>query len=152
MKLVPITREQALAFLRAHHRHHGVVTGFKFAVGVIDDEVVPYDGLVGVATSGRPVSRITQSRNPYLLEVTRLCTNGAPNACSMLYGASRRAAIALGFTAGQTFILESESGTSLKASGWRFLGWTAGGEWGRPSRSRATVQPGRKQRWGWGAL
>ena len=35
----------------------------------------------------------------------------------------------MGFIKIQTFILESESGISLKASGWNFAGYSAGGQW-----------------------
>jgi hypothetical protein len=82
-------------------------------------------------------------------EVTRLVTDGTPNACSMLYGAAARAADAMGFDRIQTFILEDEPGTSLKAAGWTFEGMTEGGDWNRPSRGgRRVDQPMiRKQRW-----
>ena len=83
LDLRPIKRDDARPFIRQHHRHHGVPTGFMWAHGVHDD-----DGeLVGVATVGRPVARALD--DGLTCEVTRLCTNGAPNACSMLYGAAR---------------------------------------------------------------
>jgi hypothetical protein len=74
--------------------------------------------------------------------VTRLCTDGTPNACSFLYGAAARAAKALGFRRIQTYILESEHGASLKASGWVRGHMTAGGSWNHGRRKgRRDDQP-----------
>jgi hypothetical protein len=55
----------------------------------------------------------------------------------------------MGFYKIQTFLLEHESGVSLKAAGWTFDGYSEGGDWNRPSRgNRRTDQPqGKKQRW-----
>lgn len=53
------------------------------------------------------------------LEVSRVCTDGTYNACSMLYGACARIAKEMGFKKIQTYILQTEPGTSLKASGWK---------------------------------
>lgn len=47
-----------------------------------------------------------------------MVTDGTDTACSMLYGAAAKAAKAMGFRRIQTFTLETEPGTSLKASGW----------------------------------
>ena len=128
---MPITLKQANDFVAAHHRHHGPVTGWKFGVGVeVDGE------LVGVAIAGRPVSRMTQTKEPQTVEVTRVCTLGHKNAPSMLYGAISRAAHSLGYNRVISFILCSESGHSLKAAGWKCTGQTSGGEWTRPSRAR----------------
>lgn len=76
---------------------------------------------------GRPVSR--NRDDGITAEVTRLCTNGTQNACSMLYAAAWRTAKAMGYKRIITYILESESGISLKASGWHFLGISKGGQW-----------------------
>lgn len=96
--------------------------------------------LVGVAMVGRPVSR-ELAKDRFLTEVTRLATDGSENACSMLYGACRRAAKALGYRKAQTYLLETESGVSLKASGWRPVAKTDGGSWDRPARSRVDSAP-----------
>ena len=90
LRLVPVTLKQANAFVAAHHRHHKPVTGHKFSIGCEQD-----GQLVGVAIAGRPVSRHLD--NGLTLEVTRLCTTGAQNACSMLYAAAARAARAIGY-------------------------------------------------------
>lgn len=39
----------------------------------------------------------------------------------MLYGAVARAGKALGYQSIQTYIFEDEDGTSLKASGWKYI-------------------------------
>lgn len=51
------------------------------------------------------------------------------NACSVLYGASCRAAKAMGYRRVITYILESEPGTSLKAAGFHCEGRAGGLEW-----------------------
>jgi hypothetical protein len=136
MRLIPVTLKQANEFVKAHHRHHGPVTGWKFGVGLEDE-----GQLVGVAIAGRPVSRMTQQNEPQTIEVTRVCTIGHKNAPSMLYGAISRAAFALGYTKVITFTLPEESGTSLRAAGARNVGSTSGGSWSRPSRRRQDDHP-----------
>lgn len=131
MRLIPVTLRQANDFVKAHHRHHGPVTGWKFGVGLEEE-----GKLIGVAIAGRPVSRMTQTKEPQTIEVTRVCTLGHKNAPSMLYGAISRAAFALGYTKVISFILCTESGHSLKAANWECKGKTSGGEWSRPSRAR----------------
>lgn len=132
--LIPIGLAEANAFVDAHHRHHGPVVGHKFSLGAALDERV-----VGVAIIGRPVARLRD--DGATLEVTRLCTDGTRNACSFLYGAAARAAFALGYRRIGTYILASESGASLNASGWRQIAEVRGGSWSRPSRPRVDAHP-----------
>lgn len=100
----------------------------------------------GVAVVGRPVARMLDDR--WTAEVNRLCTDGTPNACSLLYAASWRAAKALGFRRLLTYILDEEPGVTLKAAGWRLTHHTDGGSWSRPSRPRDDKHPlNPKQRW-----
>ena len=82
---------------------------------------------MGVVIVGRPVSRYLD--DGWTLEVNRLCTNGSRNACSMLYGAAWRAARAMGYKRLITYILESESGASLRAAGWKCIGPVGGLPW-----------------------
>lgn len=141
--LVPTTLREANAFVAEHHRHHGPTRGHKFAVAVGST-----DGLMrGVAIAGRPVSRHLD--DGVSLEVLRVCTDGTPNVCSMLYGAVRRAAVAMGYPPNRilTYTLAEESGASLRAAGWKRDKETRGGEWGRESRPRATENAGPKVRW-----
>lgn len=134
MTVCPMKLEDANAFVRHLHRHHGKVVGHKFSLGAIKD-----GELVGVAIVGRPVSRHRDDGKT--LEVTRLCTDGEKNACSFLYGACARAAFALGFSRIGTYILKSEDGTSLTASGWRLIGETPGKSWSVPTRHRSDKHP-----------
>ena len=85
LSLVPVSLREANEFVCQHHRHHKPTVGHKFSIGVRED-----GRLAGVAICGRPVSRFLD--DGYTLEVNRLCTDGARNACSMLYGAAVRAA------------------------------------------------------------
>lgn len=112
MELVHVELKEANDFVESLHRHHKRVQGHRFSLGAKQD-----GKLIGVAIVGRPVGGQHQSD---WVEVTRLCTDGSHNACSFLYGAAARAGKALGFKRIQTYILDTESGTSLKASGWTF--------------------------------
>jgi hypothetical protein len=85
LDLVPVTLEEANAFVSQHHRHHPPVVGHKFSIGASIEAKI-----VGVAIVGRPVSRIRD--DGWTLEVSHLCTDGSKNACSFLYGAAARAA------------------------------------------------------------
>lgn len=72
---------------------------------------------MGVVIAGHPVARRLDDGRT--LELVRLTTEGSRNACSRLYGAACRAAFAMGYRRVITYTLESESGTSLRASGFR---------------------------------
>jgi hypothetical protein len=133
---IPFTRDSARAYLRDFHRHHKGTTGYKFAVGALQG-----GRLVGIVIVGRPVSRVIQKAEPLTCEVTRLCTDGTKNACSYLYGVARRIAFEMGYTRVITYTLESEPGTSLKASGWSFVRKTRGGSWDTDSRPRIDKAP-----------
>ncbi len=134
LRHVRIDLEEANAFVRQHHRHHKPVVGHLFSLGAeLENKIV------GIAIVGRPVSRFRD--DGMTAEVTRLCTDGTRNACSFLYGASARAAFALGFQRIGTYILASEPGTSLMACNWRLVGKTPGRSWSVPSRPRVDSHP-----------
>lgn len=139
---VPLELKEANAFVCQHHRHHGPVYRDKFRVGATLN-----GKLVGVVQVGRPVSRVLDDH--MTLEVTRLCTDGTPNACTFLYGKAARIAKEMGYRKIITYILQSETGGSLKASGWVCESTKCGGgRWDTPSRRRTTSSPtGSKQRW-----
>ena len=138
LRLVPCQITDARAFVSAVHRHHGAPVSGLFAVACAIG-----DRIVGVAIAGRPVARPLDDGWTY--EVTRVGTDGARNGCSILYGAIRRAARALGYLRGITYTLPEEGG----ASGWIEDGTTPGRSWSVPSRPRkADAQVlGRKTRW-----
>jgi hypothetical protein len=102
-ELVRLTLAEANAFVRAHHRHHKPVIGHVFSIGAALD-----DNVVGISIIGRPVSR--HRDDGVTAEITRLCTDGTKDAPSFLYGASARAAFALGFKRIGTYILATEPG------------------------------------------
>lgn len=135
MTIVPVSLAEANAFVAEHHRHHTRVVGHKFSIGVTDSDGV----LRGVAIVGRPVARARDDGRT--LEVTRVATDGCPNACSALYGAAWRAARAMGYSRLGTYTLETESGTSLRAAGWRRVHKTKGGSWSRSTRPRKDRHP-----------
>ena len=132
MKIRPCELKDANEYIARLHRHHKPVVGHRFSIGVWDG-----DELRGVAVVGRPVARMTDQRR--IVEVTRLCTDGTKNACSALYSAAARISREMGYESIQTFILASELGTSLKASGWQCAGSSSGGDWNRPSRGNRRV-------------
>lgn len=130
MLLRPITLREARNFVGRLHRHNRPPQGGLFAVGCESA-----GQLVGVAIVGRPIARNLD--DGHTCEVTRLCTDGTLNACSLLYGATARAAKALGWARIVTYTLASEPGTSLRASGWeREKEVTGEQSWSRPSRAR----------------
>lgn len=106
-KLVPLRLGEAKEHVRRLHRHNDAPLSWLFGVGVeLDGE------LVGVGIAGRPAARALD--NGRTVEITRICTTGVPNVCSMLYGALSRAAFALGYSKVVTYTLQSENGASLK--------------------------------------
>lgn len=122
LRLKPVSLKEANEYVKQYHRHHKPVAGHKFSIGCLSD-----GELAGVVIAGRPVSRYLDDGGT--LEVTRLCTNGAKNACSFLYGAAARAAAAMGYDRISTYTLESENGASLRASGWTCQGVAGGLCW-----------------------
>lgn len=134
LTLQPIDWDEAIEFVSRFHRHHKPPQGWKFGIAVNDGQKV-----VGVVIVGRPVARHLD--NGITLEVTRCCTDGTKNACSMLYSAAWRAAKAMGYSRLITYTLISESGSSLKAAGWKTIGETGGGSWNRPKRIRVDKHP-----------
>src|SRR5271170_1198441 len=127
MKIVPLELKDLNALVAEMHRHHKPVQGHRFSIGI------EHEGrIVGGASIGRPTARMTDQRK--VLEVTRLVTDGTKNACSALYAAAARVGKELGYERIQTFILETETGISLKAAGWQFEQESGGGDWTRISK------------------
>lgn len=141
LSLVPMTITEAKAYVAEHHRHHDPPVSALFAIGCSDGSKV-----CGVAIVGRPVARMLQ--DDFTAEVTRLCTDGTRNACSILYAAAWRAARALGYRRLVTYTLPEEGGASLRAAGWRLVGEAGGGSWSRKDRPRVDTHPTQtKLRW-----
>lgn len=134
LEIVPITLKEANTFVAQHHRTHKPVVGHKFSIGCSDGEKI-----VGVAIIGRPEARYIDDGRT--LCVTRNCTDGTKNACSMLYGAAWRAVKAMGYRRLVTYILKSEPGTSLKAAGWKCIGEAGGLRWTGKRRPVVDLYP-----------
>lgn len=133
LAIKPISLAKANDFVKTLHRHHSEVQGHKFSIAAYDNEKI-----VGVCIVGRPVSRFLDDGKT--LEVTRLCTDGTKNACSILYARAARIAKDMGYEKIITYTLQSERGISLKASGWTLESEEAGGgNWSVPSRPRNLI-------------
>jgi hypothetical protein len=134
LEIVPCELSEANVFVAQHHRHHGPVVGHKFSLAVSDGTRVR-----GVAIVGRPSARMLQDGGT--LEVTRVATDGAINACSALYAACWRAARAMGYRRLVTYVLAGELGTSVRAAGWKEVGATRAETWNRTNRPRVDRHP-----------
>jgi len=148
LQVVPVTLDEANAYVYRLHRHKPEkLPGHSFSVGV-----AVADKLVGVAIVGNPSAPALQ--DGILAEIRRVCTDGTPNACSMLYGTARKAARAMGRRPIITYTLANESGASLRAAGFRIDKQDAGGPahlWhNRPGRKVLPTESdliGGKVRW-----
>lgn len=155
LRIVPMSIDQANAYVHKHHRHaKGALPGAKFVIGVAAATRVPDLPwvLCGVAIVGFPSAPALQ--DGILIEIRRVCTDGTRNACSMLYGHARRAARSMGHAPVITYTLASESGASLRAAGFHIDKPDAGGpaEWwhNRPGRRVLPTESdmvGGKVRW-----
>jgi hypothetical protein len=145
VKVRPSSIKAANKVVAKWHRHHDPVHGALWAVACEDDG----GEVCGVAIVGRPIARLLDDGTR--CEVVRVAVrDGARNACSMLYGACRRAAKALGYREIITYTLEREPGTSLLASGWRDDGIVKADDGDRPTRKRKLREgeiAGPKRRW-----
>lgn len=112
---VSVTLKEANAYVAQLHRHAPPVTQACFQAGVAD----PEQRLRGVVVVENPTAPAYQHRGVF--EISRVCADGCPNACSFLYARATRAARELGFARGYTYTLQSESGASLRAL--KQLGW-----------------------------
>lgn len=140
---VPITLEEANAFVAQHHRHSNPVLGARFVIGAMVDPESGGDEsgeIIGVGIAGRPVARELQ--DAWTIEFTRVCTDGTDNACSFLYGAMWKAARAMGYRKAVTYTGKHETGSSLKAlEGWRVVAEVKARSWHTPSRPRIDKHP-----------
>ncbi len=134
MKIRPCTIRAARIYIAENHRHNAAPNGALFAVGLERDN----GELAGVGLCARPVARMLA--DGFTCEITRLCTDGTPNACSMIYGALCRAAKALGYKRVVTYTLQSEPGSSLRAANFKIAAEVRYKSWNTPSRPREIVE------------
>lgn len=145
LRIVPMKHADANEYVRRLHRHSRPTVGAIYCVGVADDV------LRGVAICGRPVAR--RLDDGATIEILRVATDGARNACSMLYGACRRIGREMGYDRILTYTLPQEGGASLKAAGFTLDGSAGGAAAMWHSRDGRTAQPigddliGGKWRW-----
>lgn len=133
MFAVPMELKDAQNYINTYHRHHQAAHRDKFRIAAMEDGKI-----VGVVQVGRPVSRVLDDSNT--LEVLRLCSDGTKNVCSFLYSKAAKVAKEMGYKNIITYILESEPGTSLKATGWHCEATHVGGsDWNVPSRPREVI-------------
>jgi hypothetical protein len=148
--VIPITLPVANGYIERWHRHHAplvtVINGHRrtnkgFAWVAL--AAVAEEEIVGVAVLGRPPNRY--SDDGQTIELLRLATDGTPNACSALLGASARTAKAMGASQIITYTLETETGISLRAAGWNrdrdgiSSSWTKGRGKARNKRGGNTI-------------
>lgn len=136
MIIAPVSLREARRFVMEHHRHskHTQV-GWLFGVQLIDGRDL--DGTrVGVGIAGRPVASALQDGTT--LEILRICiVEGHQNGCSQIYAALCRAGTALGYRRAVTYTQQSETGASLRASGFRVVADVDGARsWDSPGRRR----------------
>ena len=134
LELAPLDQETAFDFIRQYHRHHEPPPGDILRVGIVLD-----GELVGAATWGRCVAR--ELNDGFTAEITRVCSDGTPNVCSMLYGACVRMALAAGYRKVVSYVLASETGASAKAAGFRVVAHVKGRSWSCKSRPRIDKHP-----------
>lgn len=133
LKAIPLELKEAQSFIDENHRHHKASYRDKFRVGCVKD-----GELVGVVQVGRPVSRYLDDGET--LEVLRLCCINEKDVCSFLYSRASRIAKEMGYKKIITYILDTERGTSLKASGWvKEADGVGGKDWNVPSRPREVI-------------
>ena len=141
LEIRPIHLKAAREFIGVYHRHNIPPVGGKFAVACYND-----NRLCGVAICGRPIAR--RLDNGEVLEIYRNCTDGTRNACSKVYGACIRIAGDMGYRKVITYTLESESGASLRAANFSFIGSAGGIAWTGTRRRDYYVSPEEmKNRW-----
>ncbi len=128
LRVIPIPYRTARAFLRTHRPDLVPPQGHKFSLGLT--QTTRGGHLVGVAMVSRPAARSLD--DGLTAQLTRLCTDAPPHACSALLAAAWRVAHAMGHQKMITYVAEAEPGTSLSAQGWRQVAQRAA-----PSRPRS---------------
>lgn len=136
MEAVPITLQEASAYIDRHHRHNVGPKFHKFSVCLrVSGEPEP----VGVAIAGLPKAR--HQMDGETLEINRCCTDVRySDVCSSLYARAVRIGREMGYRRFLTYTLPEESGSSLRAVGFQPDGVTKASMngWSSPSRPRST--------------
>ena len=147
LEAVPITLQEASAYIDRYHRHNSGPKFHKFSLCLrVPGEPEP----VGVAVAGIPKAR--HQMDGETLEINRCCTDPRyADVCSCLYARAIRIGRELGYRRFLTYTLPEESGSSLRAVGFQPDGVTKASRngWNSPSRPRDTDRypAGGKLRW-----
>lgn len=152
-EIAPVTTKEALRWVAETHRHLPKLQGGLFAVSV---EWAKFR--VGVAVVGNPprvwqgTGRVVISRCAAIEGLpTVVDSKGvehASPACTMLYRRCVDAARALGYREIWTYTLEHESGQTLRAAGFKFMGLSRdSSEWAVSREGRTPIETGPKKRW-----
>lgn len=147
LEAVPITLQEASAYIDRHHRHNAGPAFHKFSLCLrVPGELEP----VGVAVASTPKAR--RQMDGETLEINRCCTDPRyADVCSCLYARAIRIGREMGYRRFLTYTLPEESGSSLRAVGFQPDGVTkvSGSGWDSPSRPRSTDRypVGEKTRW-----
>lgn len=147
LEAVPITLQEASAYIDRHHRHNAGPKFHKFSLCLrVPGEPEP----VGVAVASTPKAR--HQMDGETLEINRICTDPRyADVCSCLYARAVRIGRELGYRRFLSYTLPEESGSSLRAVGFQPDGVVkpSAGGWNSPSRPRAADRypAGEKIRW-----
>ena len=147
LEAVPITLQEASAYIDRRHRHNAGPKFHKFSICLrAAGEPEP----VGVAVAGIPKAR--HQMDGETLEIDRCCTDVRyADVCSCLYARAIRIGREMGYRRFLTYTLPEESGSSLRAVGFQPDGITkpSAKGWDSPSRPRHTARypAGEKIRW-----
>jgi hypothetical protein len=150
--VVPVQLEKANEYVENVHRQHFATPMGRWAIACVDTTGYVH----GVVIIGNVLARAFD--DGLAAEVLRCCTDGTPNAPSILYAAAWKAVKFMGFRHMYTYTLGpefNENGASLKSlkdMGWVLEDSAAGGApWNHKSRSTKTgekLPPGlKKLRW-----
>jgi hypothetical protein len=132
----PIPFAKAREFVNKHHRHNVAPQSHKFSIGLLQQGI-----LVGVIIASTPKAKAHDDR--FTLELNRCCVlPKQPNACSKLYSRAISAGRNMGYKRFITYTLKHESGSSLKAVGFKLDGITQArpNGWHHPSRPRRMAE------------
>jgi len=142
----PTNLVRACEYINSMHRHNVAPQGHKFSI-----ELTSLGFRVGVLIASEPKAR--HLNDGYTLELNRCCADERyHNVCSALNGKAVRMGKEMGYRRFISYTLMTESGASLKGSGFRKDGIVKGKKEGWSSKSRPRKMPerypiGDKQRW-----
>jgi len=129
---VRLKLNEAQAYVERYHRHSAPLKRHKFSIGALPFPLRPHSPfeiplttssgrdepfLYGIVTVDTPSSHEWSKYRGYV-EIRRLVTTSdLPNVASFLIGKAKQACVAMGYGRIITYSRVTESGTSLKASG-----------------------------------